>query len=103
MRGLRYSMWIAVIVIVAALTYLKKFGEPITLPLSSVLIAALAVTIGFGMIIEQRYKHHQRCPECGKFMREVYEDFHPSAKHYHILYCECCDIIWDTTIPKYRR
>jgi len=100
MRILRYSMWIVVIVIVAALAFLKKFGEPSASPLSAILTGILIASFVLGFAIEYSHSHCQRCPDCTKVMREVDEDVHPKAEDYHILYCERCDIIWDTTIPK---
>ena len=100
MRVMRYSMWFFVIVVALALAYLKKYGDPTALPLSIILIVALIVGVVAGMFFERYHTRYQRCPDCGRFMRAVYEDFHPRAEDYHILYCERCDIIWDTTIPK---
>ena len=45
-------------------------------------------------------QHSARCPDCRRKIREVYEDVHPRAAEYHLFYCEHCDVIWDSTIPK---
>src|SRR6266404_6124114 len=91
MRVLRYSIWIFIAVVVSALAYLKRHGEPTALPLSSVLTTTLVVGIVSGFLIEYYHRRYQRCPDCGKRMREVYEDFHARAGVYHILYCDRCD------------
>jgi hypothetical protein len=100
MRVFRYSVWFFVIIVGFALAYLKKYGDPTGLPVSDYLTAVFVVGLVSAFFIEHYYKTRQRCPDCGKFMREVYEDVHVRAEDYHILYCERCDIIWDTTIPK---
>jgi hypothetical protein len=100
MRIFRYSVWFFVIVAGLALACLKKYGGPAGLPAAGYVTAALAVGIVSAFFIEHHYKTRQRCPDCGKSMREVHEDVHPSAEEHHILFCERCDIIWDTTIPK---
>ena len=100
LRVLRYSVWIFIGVIVSALVFLQRYGEPAGLRLSSLLTAVLVAGIVVGGFIELYHRSCQRCPDCGKRMLEVYEDFHPRAEDYHVLYCEHCDTIWDTTIPK---
>jgi hypothetical protein len=100
MRAFRYSIWFFVIVVCFALAYFKKYGNPTSLPVAEILVGVLVVGIVAAMFIEHYCKTRQRCPDCGKSMREVYEDVHPKAEDYHILYCESCDLIWDTTIPK---
>lgn len=100
MRTFRYSVWIFVIVAGLALACLKKYGDPTGLPLAEFLMVVFVAGIVSAIVIEHYYTTRQRCPDCGKSMRQVYENVHSKAKDYHVLYCESCDIIWDTTIPK---
>jgi hypothetical protein len=65
-------------------------SSPLYVGLTAVLVAA-CIFIFF-------FERTQRCPTCGRFMREKYD--HPKAKESHILYCKRCDVIWDTTFPK---
>jgi hypothetical protein len=96
MRLLRYAVWIVVIGLAVALHYLEKHGEPMTSPLYVILLAAMFGAGIFGFFMGRL----QKCPDCGKYMREVYEDFHSKAKDTHVLFCERCDVVWDTTVPK---
>jgi hypothetical protein len=98
-RAFTYSMWITVLVIFLAFALAKAYAEPTDLPLNTVFGVALVVTIIFWTLCETYHAGHQRCPDCGKVMRSVYEDVHPRAKKHHLLYCERCDIIWDTGVP----
>ena len=100
MRTFRYYMWGFVIAVAVALGYLRQHGEPSGSVISDTLTVILFVGFAAGVIYESYQTQHKRCPECGQKMREVYEDFHPRAEEYHLLYCNRCDTIWDTTIPK---
>ena len=97
-RAFTYSMWFTVLVLFLAFAFAKAYAEPTDLPLDTMLWVALIVTCICGVLHATYHAYYQRCPDCGKVMRSVYEDVHPRAKKYHLLYCERCDIIWDTTI-----
>src|ERR1017187_8150958 len=101
MRFIRCTVWIAIIVWLL-FRCLKKYGYigvQSQLVNSTMDTCFLAFIVG-SLIFELIMRSKQRCPDCGKFMHEVYEDYHPKAKEFHLLYCERCDVIWDTTIPK---
>ena len=96
MRVLRYAVWVVIIGLALALHYLEKHGEPAASPLFIILAATTVGMAIFGIFMGRL----QRCPDCAKLMREVYEDFHPKARDTHVLFCERCDVVWDTTVPK---
>lgn len=100
MRTFRYSVWFFVTAVVGTLALLKYFGQPDGLPLKDILAAIFLVGIVAAFVIEHYFATYQRCPDCNRAMRVANEDVHPKAQDYHLLYCEHCDIIWDTTIPK---
>lgn len=100
LRRFRHAVWAVIILFVAGLACLKQFGEPAGLPLVTLLEVALTAAIVTSLLMENHFRHHQRCPKCSRTMDEVPEEAHPQAEDYHILYCERCDTIWDTTIPK---
>jgi len=79
------------------LSYLQREGTLTSSPIYLCLIILLFGGSIFASFIMGRV---QRCPTCGKNMREVYD--HPQAKETHILHCKGCDIIWDTGLPKSR-
>lgn len=102
MRTLRYAMWFFVIVAASVLGYFKKHGESPGLPIAGILTVVFGVVVVAAVIFENHYSRHQRCPGCGKMMQSANADLPPEAKDHHLLYCDRCDTIWDTTIPKSR-
>lgn len=100
MRIWRYSVWFFVIAVLLALICVKRFGGASGSSLSDILSTVLVIGIVSAFIVEQYNTSHQRCPDCGKSMREIHEDIDPSARDYHLLYCECCDTVWDKSVPK---
>lgn len=103
-RVLRYSLWIFLIAIVATAAYRKFFIRFDAYQIRYTLKTAIRVVLVVGIIIafatHRYFTRHQKCPGCGRSMRAVCQNVHPQALDYHLLYCEGCDIIWDTTIPK---
>jgi hypothetical protein len=100
MRVLRYSAWIFLVAIVGALAYLRFFIEKDAGHARYALKALLVIGIILAFAINYYFTHPQKCPDCHRSMHEIYQNVHPKAEDYHLLYCQGCDTIWDTTIPK---
>lgn len=98
MRILRYSVWFLLIAAVGALAYLRFFIQPDALHSRYTLKALLIIGIILAFAINYYFTKPQRCPDCRRSMQAVNQNVHP----YHLLYCEGCDVIWDTMIPKSR-
>ena len=95
-RFKRCLLFISILIVAGVLGYLQKTGQLNNTPFCVFLFIALLVLIVVGTLMGCV----GRCPDCGRFMDEIYEDSHPKAADIHLLYCEHCDVIWDTTIPK---
>lgn len=100
MRVLRYSAWFFLIAVAGGLVYLRYFIEPDALHARYTLKALLIVGIILAFAVNYYFTKPQRCPDCGRAMRAAPETAHPKAMDFHLLHCEHCDTIWDTTIPK---
>ena len=94
-RTMRYTFWYLLAAALLVGTLFKKIGNSAGVQFSE---AALAIIIIIGLSLDMYFSTGQRCPECRGSTREVYD--HPRAEDYHVLYCDECDILWDTTIPK---
>ena len=95
MHNNRGMVLISLIAPAVVLSYLQREGTLTSSPIYICLIILLFAGAFFASFIMGRV---QRCPDCGKFMREVYDD--PKAKKVHILHCRHCDTVWDTGLPK---
>ena len=91
----RTVLFVTIGISALSLGYLEKYYPDYLM--FEIFLGAVLFVLGFFLLWQQ---HIGRCPECGESLREIFSDSHPKAKEFHLLYCDGCDIIWDTTIPK---